>query len=184
MTAVFPVMLAVWPSIAHPETQPAPASVLRFADKPLTINLVLGLGTPTGEIGGTAEYSFVDSFAAGVGVGTNPWGTQLAVSGRFRLKKYEGPRVAHAFDFVAAFAMGQYSDLMIGDLSGNLMERAYWVQVDLDYEFLRSGFHFATGIGLAFLAGTSNVRRMCGDYCPPDPPDVFPTMHLTLGFGI
>jgi hypothetical protein len=152
--------------------------------RPLTINLVLGVGTPTGEIGGTAEYSFVDSFAAGVGVGTDPWGMQLAVSGRFRLKMDEGPHVAHAFDFVAAFATGPYSDLMIGDLSGNLKERAYWVQVGLDYEFLRAGFHFATGIGLAFLAGTSNVMRMCGDYCPPDPPGVFPTVHLTLGFGI
>ena len=134
MTAVLPVLLAVWPAIAHPETQPAPASVLRFADKPLTLNLVLGLGTPTGEIGATAEYSLTDLLAVGVGVGIGVGGPQLATSGRFRLALYEGPHVAHGFDFVAAFATGRYGELTWGgDLTGTYSERAYWIQLGLDY---------------------------------------------------
>jgi hypothetical protein len=95
-----------------------------------------------------------------------------------------GPRTAHALDLVVAFATGPYSELRYGDLSGSLVERAYWIQLGIDYELVHSGFHFATGIGIAVLAGTSNVQRTCETYCPASPSSVFPTTHVTLGFGI
>jgi hypothetical protein len=182
------VLVLAWflPLAARADSQLPSNAPLRFTDRPLTINFVLGLATPTGEIGGTAEYNFAEWFAAGVGVGTNFTGTQLAVSGRCRFAQYEGQGVAHGFDFVGAVAGGRYTERLTSPSNsdgGGLKEQAYWVQVGLDYEFIRSGFHFATGIGVAVLVSSSDVQESCGIYCPTSS-DVLPTVHITLGFGI
>jgi len=177
--------LGLFPAVASGQTQPAPQRVLRFTDTPLAVGFVLGIGTPVGEIGGTAEYSFSDRLAAGIGVGTSNVGVQVAASGRLRLALYQGPGVAHAFDFVAAFASGRYQGgiFLMGD-NGYWDERAYWVQGSLDYEVLRSGFRFATGFGFAQLVGSSDAKQVCVDYCPKAPRDLWPTMHVTIGFAI
>jgi hypothetical protein len=68
--------------------------------------------------------------------------------------------------------------------SGTWKEWAYWVQYGIDYEHVtRSGFHFATGIGVAVLAGSSDVRQDCVDSCPKPPQSVWPTIHVTFGFS-
>jgi hypothetical protein len=183
-TAIALVLCWICPAVARAETPLVPEGQLRFTDKPLTVNFVLGFATPTGEIGATAEYNFANWFAAGAGVGTNSIGTQLAAFGRFRLATYQGPGVAHGLDLVAAFSTGQYEWPIANGDSGYWKERAYWIQAGLDYEVLRPGFRFATGIGFASLAGSSNARQVCVDYCPKAPQSILPTMHVTFGFGI
>ena len=178
------LLFGLFPSLVRAEPQPAPESSLRFTYRPLSINFVLGFATPTGEIGGAVEYNLASRFATGVGVGLSPFGTQVAASARLRLGLYEGPGVAHGFDLVGAFATGSYGWWKNGGDDGEWKERAYWVQGGLDYEVLRPGFRFATGMGVAVLAGSSNVQRSCTDYCPHAPQSVWPTMHITLGFGI
>jgi len=178
--------LGFLPAAARAQTPPAPQQPLRFSDKPLAVGLVLGIATPVGEIGGTAEYSLADRFAAGIGVGTSNVGVQVAASGRFRLALYQGLGVAHAFDFVAAFATGRYQGgiFLMGD-NGYWDERAYWFQGSIDYEVLTwSGFRLATGIGFAQLVGSSNAKQVCVDYCPNAPRNLWPTVHVTLGFAI
>jgi hypothetical protein len=173
------------PAIVRAETQPAPDSTLRFADRPLSINFVLGFATPTGEIGGTAEYNFADQIAAGVGIGTSPVGAQLAASGRLRFARWGGAEVAHALDFVAAFSTGPYEGFNPKGDNGYWRERAYWIQGGLDYEFVRrEGFHLATGLGFAALMGSSSAHETCVDYCPKSPQDFWPTVHITLGLSI
>ena len=184
-TGVALVALGFLPAVAHAQLQPAREPVLRFSDKPLALSFVLGIATPEGEIGGTAEYSFADRFAAGIGVGTSNVGVQVAASGRLRLALHERPGVAHAFDFVAAFATGRYQGgIFLKSDDGNWDERAYWFQGSFDYEVLRSGFRFATGLGFANLLGSSDAKQVCVDYCPRAPRGLWPTIHVTLGFAI
>jgi len=74
-------------AVAHAEESPQAENLFRFTDRPLMVSLVVGFATPTGEIGVTAEYNLTSWFAAGIGVGTNVIGMQLAASGRLRLAR-------------------------------------------------------------------------------------------------
>jgi len=184
MTAVVLGLVWICPLAARAQTQSTTESPMRFADRPLSINLVLGVATPTGEAGITAEYSFSDRFAAGVGAGESLLGIQLAAFGRVRLVTWGRHDTAHGLDFVAAFSTGEYEGIFFSGDSGTWKERAYWVQNGIDYEHVtRSGFHFATGIGVAVLVGSSDVRQDCVDSCPKPPQSVWPTIHVTFGFS-
>ena len=101
MTAVVLGLVCTCPLAVRAETQSTTESPMRFADRPLSIDLVLGVATPTGEAGLTAEYSFSDRFAAGVGAGESLLGIQLAALGRVRLVTWGKHDMAHGLDFVA-----------------------------------------------------------------------------------
>ena len=70
-----------------------------------------------------------------------------------------------------------------GGDGGEWNERAYWIQIGIDYESIHAGSHVAVGIGLAIHAGSSNVHTSCTDSCPHSPTDMWPTTHVTFGFN-
>lgn len=178
---LFPCWLC--PTVAYTETGPATAAPARFWDRPLSFNGVLGMATPTGEIGGTAEYSFSKRIAAGAGAGVSPSGIQTAAYGRLRLRVTEDQDRAYATSLVGAFSTGPYAWFGNGGDDGDWKERAYWIQLGLDYEILDPRTRFVIGFGLAMKAGSSNVQRECLDACPHEPLAFLPTLHITFGFN-
>jgi len=168
-----------WPAVVRAETESVPSTPPRFWDRPLSFNLVLGFGTPTGEVGATAEYSFSKWLAAGAGLGIDPvFGMQTAAFGRLRFGIHEGPRRAHAVSLVGAFSAGEYGSLFSAE--NYWTGWAYWVQAGIDYEFLGRRFRFATGLGVAILLGTTEEKR---EGFPGSPLGLLPTVHITVGFN-
>jgi hypothetical protein len=166
------------------DTAPDVEAISRFTDRPLTINVMMGGGTPVGLAGFTAEYSVFDRLAVGVGAGTSLSGGQAALLVRLRPIVIESEAVAQGIDLSLAFSTGQYTyPFYCGD-GGCWKEQAYWAQGSLDYELSASNFHLATGFGVAVLAGATDVQEIVSDGSPGPVPHIYPTLHLTLGVGI
>ncbi len=183
------------PAILAAPATPGTAEPVRFTSRPLTFNAMLGVGTPVGGFGGVVEYNLGSRVAVGAGVGASwlgggsiPGPVQVAALVRYRLAVLEERNIAHAFDSTIAFASGRFRyPLITGDQS-SVSERAYWVQLALEYELVtRGGFRFATGPGIALLAAASDVQDDYSDFAPlsrSDVPSWFASFDLTFGFGI
>jgi hypothetical protein len=90
---------------------------------------------------------------------------------------------------VGGFSTGHFVyPILPGNDESSVSERAYWVQVGLEYELLRgSGFRFSTGVGAAILAATSGVNDLNSDSGPlqhSDLPRLFLALDLTVGYAL
>lgn len=194
-----PQSVAVVPQVdvpSAPQPEPSATPPFHFTTRPLTLNLMLGLGTPVGGFGAIAEYSFTRRLAFGAGFGAS-WidgdrarvlgPVQLGALARYRLILDEEANSAHGLDVVGAFSTGHYTyPALPGNDQSYDSEQAYWVQAALEYELLdRSGFRFAIGVGVAYLAATSDAQHNFSDAGPlTSTPRVFPAFDLVFGAGI
>jgi len=175
---------------SSPRTALADKPIIRFIDRPVSFNLVLGIATPVGEVGGLVECNVIPWMAIGIGVGASPAGPQYGGTIRLRALRSE-KGAAHALDLVAGGSGGAYEKLFNSsdDPRGTPRMLAFWVQPSVEYEFLASsGFRFTTGIGAAVrVARSDETCTSTGAAAPCSPvsvPPIVPTFNLSFGFAI
>jgi hypothetical protein len=186
-------------ALAEPINTPPGVMALapfRFTRRPLSLNAVVGVGSPVGGFGGVVEYSVASRFALGVGAGAGwydggyvrfPGPLQLAALARYRIFVHEGVSDAQAFALVGAFASGRFIyPFLPGNDTSYVDERAYWVQGALEYELQKgNGFRFTAGAGFAALVATSDVKNEYSDAGPiAGTPRWFPSFYVSFGAGI
>jgi hypothetical protein len=203
---------------ANDEARPAPSDereargpTFEFSDHFLTVNAMLGLGTPVGLIGGTIEINPVSRLALGLGAGTNTEGLQLAALVRSRPFAWARPKRALAITLGAALAAGPHRPFDFDPAFGSLdhrspeerardvdeaYERVYWLQPDVGFELqAKSGFHLVVSQGVAVPLGHSGHHcdfRLSGErtVCPnagtprEAQPQAFWTVTVMLGFSL
>src|SRR4051812_29836439 len=102
------------PSAASERAEPGPVN--EFAAHPVTIEWRLGVGTPTGVIGGALSYSPIPALGLDCGAGSNTHGLQLACGLRARLvldARQQLGNVAEmqrALTLTSGFSTGPYVD--------------------------------------------------------------------------
>lgn len=159
------------PSIEPPRV-PAP-QLGPFDKRPFSLELRLGIATPTGAIGVAAEYSMIPAFSLGAGIGNNFWGAEPAVWLRGRL--IGGRQRDHALTgsvgiSTAHFEQNQATEygffgLWTGPMSANghnespnsrVYERAYWVNADVGLESRTNALLIRYFVGLAGLVNPAD----------------------------
>jgi hypothetical protein len=178
---------------------PTPQKPFHFTDRPLALEVTVGLGIPVGGFGGVVEYSIAPRIALGAGAGATwldgwygriPGPIQVAALARYRLAVLEQGDDARAFDVVGALAAGRYIYPFFGGNENTpaVDEQAYWAQCALEYEVLnRGGFRFAMGLGAAYLVATGDVWRSgagAQSQTTFAAPRLVPTFGLTFGLGL
>lgn len=189
----------VSPATAGRATQ-ASDGHFKFNDRPLTIDGVVGFGTPVGLIGAALQYDLASWFTVGAGAGTNIAGLQLAALTRFRGELAATPERASAIAFGASFSSGpfgqspewlnvdhSYSERYLG------VGRMSWVGLDAGIELKRrSGFHLLAAGGLAIPLepdrghcedASTGLRVACYDFAPGEKPHVVLAITFMLGFS-
>jgi hypothetical protein len=139
-----------------------------FDDRPLSVNGVLGFGTPIGLAGAVVEYSPFARFAVGAGAGTNAVGPQATAFVRLRPVLWEKPERVFAISFEAAFSGGKYASewsmfhaVPLEDPGTTFeVDPALWIIGEAQFEYeSRSGFHLVlTGQGWAHLLNQGAAR--------------------------
>jgi hypothetical protein len=186
------VAVATWPSPA------AAAERVRFTDRPLTLNAVVGVATPVGEIGVLGEYSITSRFTVGAGAGANLYGPAFGVVGGYRALFFERAS-AQALAIRLGLSEGPYQtpSWLFGLLENQQVVKVthtYWVQAEAGYELLASsGFHLlvATGIAMPFAASDARcdnavgvgTNQPCGDLIDKVYAPLW-TFTVALGFGV
>jgi hypothetical protein len=162
---------------------------VRFMDRPVSLNLVLGMATPAGEVGGLVECSVAPWIALGIGIGASFSGPQYGAMLRLRTLRWE-KAAAHALDFVVAGSGGAYEPLYVSsdDPREYTTTVAFWIQPSVEYELLAgTGFRFTAGVGAAIRAATSaeTCASQAGVRCSAvHVPSAIPTVSTSFGFGI
>ena len=189
MLRIYATLLAVaasaWPSLA------VAREGTRFTDRPLTLNAIIGIATPVGELGIMSEYSVSSRFAIGAGAGTNLYGIELGVEGLYRLLLSERG-AAHALSIGLAFSEAPYERPLDG--SGDdwdvRSKHTYWTQTDVRYEFLASyGFKLsiATGVALPVAVTDTECYRSATGSCNNGGDSIayapLWTLTIALGYG-
>ena len=150
--------------------QPPPEGVeqppeAEFAARPLTLELRLGLGAPTGLYGFGAIYSPIPAFGFDCGAGTNGVGIQLSCGLHARLvlgsrEHLFGQQWARAVTLSSGVSGGRYVDehwfenvsAVDGKGPATLhFARAYWWNTDLGVEIRTGAFVGRVFFGLAVL---------------------------------
>jgi hypothetical protein len=140
-----------------------------FDERPFSVNVAAGFGTPVGLGGAIVEYSPLPVLGLGVGLGTNLEGPQLTALLRLRPLHWETRNNAFAISLAVAVSEGPYSsndDLSNATLVDGSSDRyawldhAVWLQPDLQFEYAsRSGFRLAvSGLGFGFLMNGDSAR--------------------------
>jgi hypothetical protein len=180
-----------------------------FSDRLVTLNAMLGFGTPVGLMGGVLELNPVSGLAFGAGAGTNSAGLQLAVLARGRPFVWDRPRRALAITLGVALATGPYRAETFDPLFGSMdhsgladqrvvhgFEQVYWAQPDVGFELqAKSGFHLVVAQGAALPLGyrgehcrlaVSNAPTACGSgpVRGTSKPETLWTMTVTLGYAL
>jgi len=152
---------------------PARPRPFTFTDRPLTIDAVLGLGTPVGIIGGIVQYDVARWLALGAGAGANIAGLQLAALARLRPFTWERPWGTIGIELGGALSTGAYGGQLdvgplISDRPPDPDEQVYsnswlaWAQADVGFELkTRGGFHLiaAEGLGWPLNASSGHCAR-------------------------
>ena len=185
---------------------PAPRGpVFEFSDHLISVNAMLGFGTPVGLIGGTVEINPISPLALGVGAGTNTEGLQLALLARARPFAWAREKRAFAITVGVAFATGPYgpnlSDVMVTGIDHSTpeerarevdeaYERVYWLQPEVGFELqAKSGFHLVVASGPAYplaYSGHHCVFSQSGEpaECPRETaPQTLGSATIVLGVG-
>jgi hypothetical protein len=179
--------------------------VFDFSDRPISVNAMLGFGTPVGLIGGTVEINPLSRLALGVGAGTNTEGLQLALLARARPFAWPREKRALAIRVGAAFSTGPYgpdlTDVMVMGIDhsspeerarevDDAYERVYWLQPDVGFELqAKSGFHLVIASGVAVPLAYSGHHCTFSQSgvpaaCPRAvAPQTLPTSMIVLGFA-
>jgi len=181
-------------------TELGPAALAEdFSKHPFSLELRLGVATPTGGIGLAAEYSLLPEFALGCGIGTNGLSAEPAcwlraralVERRFALTLSSGFSTA---EFVqnevtqdGVFAIGTAALHQMGEGPGpdsRNFSRADWLNSDIGFEVRNDAVVFRGFAGAAALLNPNDgVVEKTGhsDEVPADP--VLQAL-VYLGFGI
>ena len=163
------VTAALYAWNVHAQDEPRMVS---FADHPLTLDGIVGAGTPVGALGASLMGNLAAWAAVGAGVGVNSQGPQLAVLTRVRPGVWERPRRALALPVGLSFSAGPYKtpdiDLLFGSMDHSGFEPdkriaafdwVYWLQPDVGFELQAgSGFHLLTALGAAIPVGFSGMH--------------------------
>ena len=149
-----------------------------WRERPLAVDATLGIATPLGLAGVSAEYAPFEYASFGAGVGTNLIGWQLAAMGRARYTPEEGQTLYVG----AGYSQGRHSQsegnrdglfsLVLGPLSamghnpkrGHDWRTARWLNLEAGQERRTAGGLDVRGfIGCAIL-----LNRDAGIPAPPD----------------
>lgn len=177
-----------------------------FADRPLTLDGVLGFGTPVGFAGAAVQYDLVSAVSLGAGVGVDSGKPAYAALARFRPFIWNRPERALALEIGSAFSASHYEGQLadVAGLAGEggvtrytqtyTLDLTYWAQFDIGFEMKsRSGLHIVVahgfavplnaGSGFCTVDGTSH-RVPCDSMAihPGERPSLVPVV-LTLMIG-
>jgi hypothetical protein len=184
------------PSEARPAPEARPARGSAWRERPTSIEAHLGLGTPVGGLGVSADYSLVPEIALGAGAGIGSGfdvPSTLHTAALARLRPVYGVR--NAFVANLAYSTGGYQeprlDLGMGHSSATRRygaERAHWFQLDLGWERrAESGFLLRISTGFARLLNPDDLRCVIRDEGTEMPCAVRsdePTTIWTLDFAL
>ena len=148
---------------------PSRHETFQFDDRPLSVNVALGFGTPVGLAGLVVEYNPLPELAVGAGVERISKAPSWPPSRGFG--RCIGRRRVFAIALSAALAEGPYSSqddffASLGSLMGPpkarsaWLDHALWFEPELQFEYqARSGFHLVlTGIGAAGLLNGASAE--------------------------
>ena len=98
------------PSAVAQEAQRA-AHAARFSDKPVQLELLMGVGTTVGELGFAGDVNVDDRLALGAGIGGGVFGPVWELHARARpyIAVTNFGRTLQALTFEAAFSRGKYA---------------------------------------------------------------------------
>ena len=186
---------AVWPEDSI--KRPAPGTAWR--ERPVAIEGHIGAGTPVGQLGVTADYSFLPEIAVGggVGFGSGLETPTLHTAAIVRLRPLYGIR--NAFVANVAYSTGGHKELELDLGMGHGgpqetyygAERAHWFQFDLGWERrAKSGFILRISSGFARMLNPGDLECVVRDpetfgattcEVPDDATTTLFTMDLALG---
>lgn len=184
----------VWPE----DTIKRPAAGSAWRERPVAIEGHIGAGTPVGQIGVTADYSFLPEIAVGggLGFGSGLDTPTLHTAAIVRLRPLYGAH--NAFVSNVAYSTGGYKELELDLGMGHGgppetyygAERAHWFQFDLGWERrAKSGFVLRISSGFARMLNPGDLEcvvrdpEISGPTCevPDDAATTLFTMDLALG---
>lgn len=158
--------------------------------RPLSLDVIAGLGTPVGYIGGGVDVAPVNWLSVGAGMGEST-GLQIAVWGGVRLVGNEH----QALGLRAVFSTGPFEGAPWPNLGENdywrKVRRAYWLSPEVGYELRTSGgFDFRVFGGGAVLLNPSDATCErngalidCADPLSGGRPNVVPYVGIALGYA-
>jgi hypothetical protein len=179
-----------------------------FADRPFSLEAVVGLGTIVGSAGGIITYTPTRAvtFLAGAGCGFALPCLQVGTGVRLRPIVFERARKAQAVTLGFGVSVGYYAYDMPAQRTEGLngiggggcntdcqealsqhderrIPLARWVQLDIGYELRTdSGLTLFAGPGVAFLTNRGDCTENGGPCADPGPVAI-PTLTGSIGFA-
>lgn len=154
------------PTVVAAEQHPREEPPQPWRRRPLAFDAVLGIATPWGLAGLSAEYAPIDRLSISGGIGTNLIGWQLAGMARLRFT----PEQQSSFYFGAGYSQGKHEQsasnrdgvfsVLTGPLSsmshtsvrGHTWQTARWLNAELGVERReKQGLDVRGFVGCAFL---------------------------------
>lgn len=175
--------------------QKAHDAVVHFADRPVILEVSVGLYSPIGLLGAQATYSPFEQLAVSVGGGVDVGGLQLGASLRGRVLVWNRRSFAQALVLMPAFHVGHFLDASLFGLDiadsppeedppDRIIDRAKWLHAWAGYELrLRGGLNLLAAGGFAYLLNPNDCREATA-VCEPVPdPFVVPSYGLFAGYS-
>lgn len=174
---------------AAPDVEPAAQTP--FEARRLSLEVRLGLATPTGWYGAAVEYSLLPEFALGCGAGNSSLSLEPGCWARARLlidanKAYT---LASGFSTASYNGNGGSVEDLFSPFVGQIHEsqamnfhvaHALWWNTDVGYEYRRRAYVFRAFVGAAVFVNRNDAVSNSPNLTASP---LFATMYLGFGFG-